>query len=69
MMFYDMFYVTFEDYRLGVFMVMVYKAPGSLTGVFKVLLFSELRESRLCKTEFSIYLVEQLLLRFASRIQ
>jgi len=65
----SMFYVMFQDYRLGVFMVMVYKAPVSLTSVFKNLLFSELRESRLRQTEFSIYLIEQLLLRFASRIQ
>jgi len=64
-----MFYVTFQDYRLGVFRVMVYKAPVSLTNVFEDLLFSELRESRLRQTEFSIYLVEQLLHRFASRIQ
>ena len=49
-------------------MVMVYKAPVSLTSVFKALLFSGLRESRLRQTEFSIYLVEQLLLQFASRI-
>jgi len=31
----DMFYVTFQDYSLGVFMVMDYKAPVSLTSVFK----------------------------------
>ena len=31
----DMFYVTFQGYRLGVFMVIVYKAPVSLTSVFK----------------------------------
>jgi len=66
---FDMFYVTFQDYRLRVFMVMVYKALVSLTSVFKDLLFSKLRESRLWQTEFSIYLVEQLLLWFASRIQ
>jgi len=30
-----MCYVTFEGYRLGVFMVIVYKAPVSLTSVFK----------------------------------
>jgi len=65
----DMVYVTFQDYSLEVFMVMVYKAPVSLTSVFKDLLFSELRESRLRQTEFSIYLVEQLLRQFASRIQ
>ena len=31
----DMFYVTFQGYRLGVLMVIVYKAPVSLTSVFK----------------------------------
>ena len=46
------FYVTFQGCRLGVFMVIVYKAPVSLTSVFKALLFSGLRESRLRQTEF-----------------
>jgi len=31
----SMFYVTFQGYPLGVFMVIVYKAPVSLTSVFK----------------------------------
>jgi len=31
----DMFYVTFQGYRFGVFIVIVYKAPVSLTSVFK----------------------------------
>ena len=31
----DEFYVTFQGYRLGVFIVIVYKAPVSLTSVFK----------------------------------
>jgi len=31
----DMFYVTFQDYHLGAFMVIVYKATVSLTSVFK----------------------------------
>jgi len=31
----DMFYVMLQGYRLGVFMVIVYKAPVSLTSVFK----------------------------------
>ena len=31
----DMFYVMFQGYRLGVFMVIIYKAPVSLTSVFK----------------------------------
>ena len=50
-------------------MVIVYKAPVSLTSVFKTCYSPELRESRLRQTEFSIYLVEQLLLQFTSRIQ
>ena len=64
----DKFYVTFLGCHLGVFMVIVYKAPVSLTSVFKALLFSGLREGRLRQTEYSIYLVEQLPLQFASRI-
>ena len=64
----DKFYITFQDYHLGVFLVIVYKAPVSLTNVFKALLFSGLRKSRLRHTQISIYLVEQLLLQFASRI-
>ena len=63
------YYVTFQGCCLGAFMVIVYKAPVSLTSVFKRCYFSGLRESRLRQTEFSIYLVEQLLLQFASRIQ
>jgi len=31
----DMFYVMFQGYRFGVFMIIVYKATGSLTSVFK----------------------------------
>ena len=31
----DKFYVTFQDCHLGDFMVIVYKAPVSLTSVFK----------------------------------
>ena len=31
----DMFYVTFQGYHLGAFIVIVYKAPVSLTSVFK----------------------------------
>ena len=31
----DEFYVTFQGYRLGVFIVIVYKALASLTSVFK----------------------------------
>ena len=32
---FDMFYVMFQGCRLGVFIVIVYKAPVSLTSVFK----------------------------------
>jgi len=64
-----MFYVMFHGYHLGAFMVIVYNTLVSLTSVFKDLLFSGLRESRLRQTQFSIYLVEQLLLQFALRIQ
>ena len=49
-------------------MVIVYEALVSLTSVFKALLFSGLRKGRLRQTKISIYLVEQLLLQFASRI-
>ena len=31
----DMFYVTFQGYRLGVFRVIVHKAPVSRTSIFK----------------------------------
>ena len=65
----DRFYVTFQGCRLGVFMVIVYKAPVSLTSVFKHCYSLDLERIRLRQTEFSIYLVEQLLLQFASRIQ
>ena len=64
----ELFYVTFQGCRFGAFMVIVYKGPVSLTSVFKPCYFSGLRESRLWQTEISIYLVEQLLLQFASRI-
>jgi len=50
-------------------MVIVSKAPVSLTSVFKTCYSPDLEKSRLRQTEFSIYLVEQLLLQFASRIQ
>src|SRR6266404_8949112 len=64
----EKFYVTFQGYQVRCLSVIVCKARDSLTSVFKDLLFSGLREGRLRQTEFSIYLVEQLLLQFASRI-
>ena len=65
----DKFYVMFQDYRLGAFMVIVYKALGSLTSVFKHCCSPDLEKADFHRQSFSIYLVEQLLLQFASRIQ
>ena len=64
----DKFYVTFQGCRLGVFMVIVYKAPVSLTSVFKCCCSPDLEKADLTD-RVSIYLVEQLLLQFASRTQ
>ena len=64
----DMFYVTFQGLPIRQPYGYCLQGSDSLTSVFKDLLFSGLRESRLRPTEISIYLVEQLLLQFASRI-
>jgi len=64
-----MFYVTFQGYLLGVVMVIVYKALVSLTSVFKTCYSTNLERADFNRQSFSIYLVEQLLLQFASRIQ
>ena len=64
----DKFYVTFQDYRFEVFIVIVHKAPVSLTSVYKPCYSPDSEKSRLWQTEISIYLVEQLLFQFASRI-
>src|SRR6266403_5558472 len=64
----EKFYVTFQGYQVRCLSVIVCKALDSLPSVFKTCYFSGLRESRLQQREFSIYLVEQLLLQFASRI-
>ena len=50
-------------------MVMVYKAPVSLTSVFKHCYSPDLEKADFDRQSFSIYLVEQLLLQFTSRIQ
>ena len=49
-------------------MVMVYKAPVSLTSVFKTCYSPDLERADFDRQRFQIYLVEQLLLQFASRI-
>jgi len=54
----DMFYVTFQGYRLRVFMVIVYKALVSLTSVFKTCYSLNLERADLNRPSFSIYLVE-----------
>src|ERR1700744_6771923 len=64
----DMFYVMFQGCRLGVFIVIVYKAPVSLTSVFKHCYSPDLERADFDRQSFNIYLVEQLLLQFASRI-
>jgi len=50
-------------------MVIVYKAPVSLTSVFKTCYSLDLERADFDRQNFSIYLVEQLLLQFTSRIQ
>jgi len=47
-----MFYVTFQGYRLGVFMVIVYKAPVSLTSVFKTCYSPNLEKADFDKQSF-----------------
>ena len=64
----DKFYVTFQGCHLGALMVIVYKAPVSLTSVFKPCHSPDLERADFGRQTFSIYLVEQLLLQFASRI-
>ena len=49
-------------------MVIVYKAPVSLTSVFKPCCSPDLEKADFGRQSFLIYLVEQLLLQFASRI-
>ena len=48
----DMFYVMFQGYRLGVFMVIVYKAQVSLTSVFKPCYFPDLEKADFGRQSF-----------------
>ena len=50
----DKFYVTFKGYRLGVFMVIVYKAPVSLTSVFKHCCSPDLEKADFDRQSFNI---------------
>ena len=50
----DKFYVTFQGCRLGVFMVIVYKAPVSLTSVFKHCYSPDLEKADFNRESFNI---------------
>ena len=50
----DRFYVTFQGCRLGVFMVIVYKAPVSLTSVFKHCYSPDLEKADFDRQSFNI---------------
>ena len=50
----DKFYVMFQGYRLGVFMVIVYKAPVSLTSVFKHCYSPDLERADFDRQSFNI---------------
>jgi len=47
-----MFYVMFQGYRFGVFIVIVYKAPVSLTSVFKTCYFPDLEKADFDRQSF-----------------
>jgi len=48
----DMFYVTFQGYHFGVFMVIVYKALVSLTSVFKTCYSPDLEKADFNRQSF-----------------
>ena len=48
------FYVTFQGYSLGVFMVIVYKTPVSLTSVFKHCYAPDLEKADFDRQSFNI---------------
>ena len=50
----DKFYVTFQGCHLGVFMVIVYKAPVSLTSVFKHCHSPDLEKADFDRQSFNI---------------
>ena len=50
----DKFYVTFQGYRLEVFMVIVYKAPVSLTSVVKHCYSPDLEKADFDRQSFNI---------------
>ncbi len=60
------FYVTFQGYQVRCLSVIVCKARDSLTSVFKTCYSPDLEKADFDRQSFQIYLVEQLLLQFAS---
>ena len=50
----DKFYVTFQGCQLGVFMVIVYKAPVSLTSVFQACYSLDLERADFGRQSFNI---------------
>ena len=48
----DMFYVMFQGYSFGVFMVIAYKASDSLTSVFKSCYSPDLERTELNRESF-----------------
>ena len=50
----DKFYVTFQGCHLGVFMVIVYKAPVSLTSLFKHCYSPDLEKADFDRQSFNI---------------
>ena len=50
----DMFYVTFQGCQLGVFIVIVYKAPVSLTSVLKYCYAPDLEKADFDRQSFNI---------------
>jgi len=49
---FDMFYVTFQGYQFGVFIVIIYKAPVSLTSIFKTCYSPELEKADFDRQSF-----------------
>ena len=64
----DKFYVMFQDYHLGVFMVIVYNAPVSLTSVFKPCYSPDLERADFGRQRFQYTWLNSYFFKFTSRI-
>jgi len=51
---FDMFYVTFQGYRFGVFIIIVYKTPVSLISVFKTCYSPDLEKADFDRQRFQL---------------